>query len=154
MNKALIVIIVVIAAYLGYNSLSNEEGTTSENISSNKSLGNQEAIKDTAIPEEVYNNESTTLDGRYILNITTDLAESSQVFAFSSNGSFELSRSMISPNPALAGSIEGTYFIKGNTVHLVFPVDRDKKTFPVDTAEMTVMSETELKYGHFIARRD
>ena len=61
---------------------------------------------------------------------------------------------MISPNPALAGSIEGTYFIQGNTINLVFPADRDKKTFSLDTAEMTIKSETELEYGGYIARLD
>ncbi|MCI2285029.1 hypothetical protein L3081_18585 [Colwellia sp. MSW7] len=89
------------------------------------------------------------LDGRYVLNITTETTETSQVFTFSSNGKFELNRQMISPNPDLAGTIEGTYFIKGNTVDLVFPAERDKMTFPVDTAEMTIKSETE--YGGLIA---
>ena len=89
-----------------------------------------------------------------MLNITTDTTETSQEFTFSSDGTFELSRQMISPNPALAGSIEGTYFIQGNTINLVFPADRDKKTFLLDTAEMTIKSETELEYGGYIARLD
>ena len=157
MNKPLIVIIVVIAAYLGYNSLNNEENdtaTTSETISSEKSLDSQEKIEDTPVPEDLYDNKNTTLDGRYVLNITTATTETSQVFTFSSNGTFELNRHMISPNPALSGNVAGTYSIKGNTIHLVFPAERDKKTFSVDTAEMTIKSETELEYGGFIARLD
>ena len=152
MNKVLIVIVVVISAYLGYNSLTNEEDSTS--ITSEKSLDNQEKKMDIPVPEEVYDNNSTTLDGRYVLNITTDTTETSQVFTFSSDGTFELSRQMISPNPALAGSIEGTYFITGNTINLVFPADRDKKTFSLDTADMTIKSETELEYGGHIAHLD
>ena len=157
MNKALIVIIVVISTYLGYTSLTSEEestGNTPASISSEKELANQKEIAVTPIAEVVYDNKNTTLDGRYVLNITTETTETSQVFSFSSNGTFELNRHMISPNPALSGSIEGTYFIKGNTVHLVFPADRDNKTFSVDTAEMTIKSESELEYGGFIARLD
>jgi len=152
MNKILIVIIVVISAYLAYGSLTNEEDSTP--ITSEKTVVNQEAIEQTPEPEEVYNNTSSTIDGRYVLNITTDTTETSQVFTFSSNGTFELSRQMISPNPALAGSIEGTYFIQGNIINLVFPADRDKKTFSLDTTEMTIKSETELEYGGYIAHLD
>jgi hypothetical protein len=152
MNKVLIVIIVVISAYLAYGSLSNEEESTP--ITSEKMVVNQEAIQQTPEPEELYENNGTTLDGRYVLNITTDTTETSQVFTFSSDGSFELSRQMISPNPALGGSIEGSYFITGNTVNLVFPTDRDKKVFSLDTADMTIKSETELEYGGSIAHRD
>jgi len=152
MNKILIVIIVVISAYLAYGSLTNEEDSTP--ITSEKTVVNQEAIEQTPEPEEVYNNTSSTIDGRYVLNITTDTTETSQVFTFSSNGTFELSRQMISPNPALAGSIEGTYFIQDNIINLVFPTDRDKKTFSLDTTEMTIKSETELEYGGYIAHLD
>jgi len=152
MNKALIAIIVVISAYLGYQSLTNEEDNAT--MTSEQSVAKQEIIEEAPVVEEVYDNKDTTLDGRYVLNITTETTETSQVFTFSSNGTFELSRQMISPNPELAGSIEGTYFIKGNTVHLVFPAERDKKTFSVDTGEMTIKSETELEYGAFIATRD
>lgn len=157
MNKALIVIIVVISAYLGYTSINSEEDNTSiatENNSSAKELDNHKEIAVAPIAEVVYDNKNTTLDGHYVLNITTETTETSQVFSFSSNGTFKLNRHMISPNPALSGSIEGTYFIKGNTVHLVFPADRDNKTFSVDTAEMTIKSESELEYGGFIARLD
>jgi len=152
MNKVLIVIIVVISAYLAYGSLSNEEDNTA--IASEKSLDIQEEIVETPILEEVYDNKNTTIEGRYVLNITTETTETSQEFTFSSDGTFELSRQMISPNPALAGSIEGTYFITGNTINLVFPADRDKKTFSLDTADMTIKSETELEYGGYIARLD
>lgn len=155
MNKVLIVIIVIISAYLAYNSMSDTEENTSV-TSSTQRLDIKEQIKEAPVPEETYtyDNKSTSLDGRYILNITTETTETSQVFTFSSDGKFELSRQMISPDPSLAGSIEGTYFIKGNTVHLVFPADRDKKTFTVDTAEMTIKSETELEYSGFIAKLD
>jgi hypothetical protein len=152
MNKVLIVIIVVISAYLAYNSLNSAEDSTS--ITSEKSLDNKEIKMDIPAAEEVYDNNSTNLEGRYVLNITTDTTETSQVFTFSLNGTFELSRRMIRPNPALAGTIEGTYFIKGNTVHLVFPADRDKTTFSLDTTEMTIKSENELEYGGYIARLD
>ncbi|NQY88452.1 MAG: hypothetical protein HRT51_12050 [Colwellia sp.] len=152
MNKVLIGIVVVISAYLAYGSLTNEEDNTA--ITAEKSLAIQEEIEETPVPEDVYENTGTTIDGRYVLNITTDTTETSQEFTFSSDGTFELSRQMISPNPALAGSIEGTYFIQGNTINLVFPADRDKKTFSLDTAEMTIKSETELEYGGYIARLD
>ena len=152
MNKVLIVIVVVITAYLAFGSLNSTDDNTK--ITPEKSLGSQEKIEEAPTPKEVYDNKNTTLDGRYILNITTDTSETSQVFTFSSDGTFELSRQMISPNPALAGSIEGTYFIQGNIVNLVFPVDRDKKTFTLDTADMIIKSETELEYGGFIAQRD
>ncbi len=152
MNKALIAIIVVIAAYLAYGSLTNKENNTP--VTSERNVVNQEASEEVPEPEEVYENKGTTIDGRYVLNITTDTTETSQVFTFSSNGTFELSRQMISPNPALAGSIEGTYFIQGNIINLVFPADRDKKTFSVDTAELTIKSETELEYSGYIARLD
>ena len=155
MNKVLIVVIVIISAYLAYNSMSETEVTTT-NTTTNQRLDIQEQIKETPVPEETYtyDNKSTTLDGRYVLNITTETTETSQVFTFSKNGKFELNRQMISPDPALAGSTEGTYFIKGNIVHLVFPADRDKKTFTVDTAEMVIKSETELEYSGFIAKLD
>lgn len=154
MNKALIVIIVIISAYLAYDAVNSKVETAPITLVKSKDI--QEQVKETPVPEDTYtyDNKSTTLDGRYVLNITTETTETSQVFTFTKNGKFELSRQMISPDPALAGSIEGTYFIKGNTVHLVFPVDRDKKTFTVDTAEMTIKSETELEYSGFIARLD
>ena len=154
MNKALIVIIVIISAYLAYDAVNSKEETAP--ITSVKSKDIQEQVKEPPVPEETYtyDNKSTTLDGRYVLNITTETTETSQVFTFSKNGKFELNRQMISPNPELAGSVEGTYFIKGNTVHLVFPTDRDKKTFTVDTAEMVIKSETELEYSGFIAKLD
>jgi hypothetical protein len=154
MNRILIIIIVVIGGYLAFTSLNSEE--TSVPVTAKTSLNTQDEIEHIkeAVTEDVYDNKNTTLDGRYLLNITTETSETSQVFDFSSNGSFELSRQMIRPNPEVGGSIEGTYFIQGNTVHLVFPVDRDKKAFPLDTAEMTVISETELKYGNSIAVLD
>lgn len=154
MNRILIIIIAVIGGYLAFTSFNNEE--TSTPIATEASLNTQDEVEHITetVAKEVYDNKNTTLDGRYLLNITTETSETSQVFNFSSNGSFELSRQMIRPNPEQGGSIEGTYFIQGNTVHLVFPVDRDKKTFPLDTAEMTVLSETELKYGNSIAVLD
>lgn len=152
MNKVLIVIVVVISAYLAYGSLTNEEDSTP--IASERSLDIKDEIEETPVPEEVYDNTSTTIEGRYVLNITTDTTETSQEFTFSSDGTFELSRQMINPNPALAGTIEGSYVIQGNIINLVFASDRDKDTFPVDTAEMTIKSETELEYGGFIARLD
>jgi len=157
MNKALIVIIVVISAYLGYTSINSEEDNasiTSEKVSPVKEVNVQEKIVVTPVPENLYDNKKTTLDGRYILNITTKTTETSQVFAFSSNGTFKLNRHMISPNPAISGSIEGTYSITGNTINLVFPAVRDMEAFPVDTATMKIKSETELQYGNFIAILD
>jgi len=148
MKKVLIVIIVVLSAYLAFTSMNESEVTSEE------SVGNQEIIQETPEPAEVYENNNSTIDGRYVLNITTETTETSQVFTFSSDETFELNRQMISPNPELTGTIEGTYFIKENTIHLVFPADRDKKTFSVDTAEMTIKSETELEYGGFIAHLD
>lgn len=154
MNKILIGIGVVLSAYLIYSSMDNEEGkapAVSETV-----ISNQENVADTFVaePEDVYDNKSATIEGRYVLNITTDTTETSQVFIFNSNRTFELNRSMISPNPALAGEIVGTYTIVGNTINLVFPDDRDKDTFSVDTAEMIIKSETELEYGGFIAHLD
>ena len=149
MNKILIGVIVVIAGYLAFTSISNEKENTTENT-----IVKQEKIEEIPVPENTYKNEKMTLDGTYILNITTDTTETSQVFTFSSDGTFELNRKMINPNPALAGSIQGTYFIQNNTVNLVFPADRDKKTFAVDTAEMTIISETELEYSGYIASLD
>ncbi len=152
MNKVLIGIGVVLSAYLIYISVNNEEDNIP--IASETFLENQENVESTLVPEVVYNNKSTTIDGRYVLNITTDTTETSQVFTFSSDGTFKLSRNMISPNPALAGTVEGSYTITGNTIDLVFPADRDKKTFSVDTAQMTIKSDTEIEYSSFIAVLD
>jgi hypothetical protein len=160
MNKILIGIGVVLSAYLIYSSINNEEDITtvaSETVSDNQEItkvDNQENTNETPVPEEVYDNNSTTIDGRYILNITTDTTKTSQVFTFSSNGTFELTRSMISPNPALGGSVEGSYKVTGNTIDLIFSVERDKETFPVDTGIMTIKSESELEYGGHIAVLD
>lgn len=156
MNKVLIGIGIILSAYLIYNAVSSEDESAA--ITSEKVLDKQDIIENTAVIEEVvedvYDNQSATIDGSYILNITTDTTETSQVFDFSSNGTFALNRKMISPNPELAGSVKGTYTITGNTINLVFPANRDKKTFSVDTAEMTIKSETELEYGGFIAVLD
>jgi hypothetical protein len=160
MNKILIGIGVVLSAYLIYSSINNEEDITtvaSETVSDNQEItkvDNQEITNETLVPEEVYDNNSTTIDGRYILNINTDTTKTSQVFTFSSNGTFELTRSMLSPNPALGGSVEGSYKVTGNTIDLLFPADRDKKAFSVDTAKMTIRSETEIAYNGFIAVLD
>lgn len=160
MNKVLIAIGVILSAYLIYSSLNSEEDNTP--VANEKLMvEQQEVVSKSGViesfdeePEEVYDNKSSTIEGRYILNITTDTTETSQVFDFSSNGTFDLNRKMISPNPALAGSISGTYAIKGNIINLIFPADRDKDTFSVDTAEMIIKSETELEYGGFIAVLD
>jgi len=152
MKKVLIIIIVVLSAYLAFTSINNSEDSST--VTPEEAVNTKGNIKQIIEPEEVYDNKNTTLDGRYVLNITTETTETSQVFTFYSDETFELSRQMISPNPALSGSIAGTYFIKGNIIHLVFPADRDKKTFSVDTSEMTIKSETELEYGGYIAHRD
>jgi hypothetical protein len=156
MNKVLIGIGIILSAYLIYSAVNSDDESTA--ITSEKVLDKQEITQNAAVIEEVvedvYDNKSATIEGRYILNITTDTTETSQVFDFNSNGTFELNRKMISPNPALAGNIEGTYTITGNTINLVFPANRDKDTFSVDTAEMKIKSETELEYGGFIAVLD
>ena len=108
MNKTLIVIIVVISAYLGYTSLTSEEdnsSNTSEKVTSAKEANVQEKIVVSPVTEDLYDNKKTTLDGRYVLNITTETTETSQVFKFSSDGTFALNRHMISPNPALSGNV-------------------------------------------------
>jgi hypothetical protein len=160
MNKVLIAIGVILSAYLIYSSLNSDDDNTP--VATETFIDDQEDVVSTSgavetfveEAEDVYDNKSTTIDGRYVLNITTDTTETSQVFDFSSNGTFALNRKMISPNPALAGSVEGTYTIKGNIINLVFPDVRDKDTFSVDTAEMIIKSETELEYGGFIAVLD
>ena len=156
MNKILIGMGVLLSAYLIYTSVNNEEDTAP--IALEKSMNEQVKSEDTMVAveqiEDVYDNTSATIEGRYVLNITTDTTETSQVFIFNSNRTFELNRSMISPNPALAGDIVGTYTIVGNIIKLVFPDDRDKDTFSVDTAEMIIKSETELEYSGFIAHLD
>jgi hypothetical protein len=161
MNKVIIAIGVILSAYLIYSSLnSGEENTpvTAEKLMDEQ----QDAVSNTSNviesfdeePEVVYDNKSSTIEGRYILNITTDTTETSQVFEFSSNGTFDLNRKMISPNPALGGTIEGTYTIKGNIINLIFSPDRNKDLFPVDTGTMTIKSDTELAYGSYIAVLD
>ena len=132
MNKVLIAVGVILSAYLIYSAVNGEEDSTP--VATEERMDEQqEVVSNSGViesfeqePEEVYDNKSTTIEGRYILNITTSTTETSQVFDFSSNGTFALNRKMISPNPALAGSIEGTYAIKGNIIKLVFPTDRDK----------------------------
>ena len=158
MNKILIAVGIILSAYLIYSSINSNDNVS--DVSNENPVIEQPSKAETPsqmveeIVEEVYDNKRRTLDGRYVLNITTETTETSQVFDFASNGTFTLSRKMISPDPSLAGTIIGTYTIKGNIINLAFPAERDKKTFSVDTAEMTIKSDTEIEYGGFIAYLD
>ena len=155
MNKILIAVGIIVSAYLIYSSMNSNDNNAKDTIetstpeSQTESVSSPQQVEE--IVEDVYDNKRKTLDGRYVLNISTETTETSQVFDFSTNGSFTLSRKMISPDPSLAGTVIGTYTIKGNTIHLSFPAERDKKTFSVDTAGMTIKSESEIEYGGFIA---
>ena len=54
---------------------------------------------------------------------------------------------MVRPFAGLRVEISGSYTIENNDIKLVFPQERDKKAFPVDTAKLEIKTNDELVYN-------
>ena len=156
MNKSLTVFTVLLAGYLAYGAFTdnkNEEITKQSEqaqVNSNSDL-NSDLNSETIDEVELYTEQF--IEGTFVLTINTDTAESTQHFTFYKDGNFTLTREMVRPFAGLRGEISGSYTIENNDIKLVFPQERDKKAFPVDTAKLEIKTNDELVYNELSVYR-
>ena len=153
MNKALIVIIVVISAYLIYGSFSNDEKVSLEEVATVDK--NALDIADVPVTKEpAFENKSASLDGVYSLYIKSDLAETNQEFVFQPDGTFTLRRYVLEPKDDGRDVItNGTYTIEKNKVNLIFRENRDIDVFPEQLIILTIKRNGNLVYGVYEVRK-
>lgn len=156
MNKALIVIIVVISAYLIYGSFSNDEKV---DLGAVAKVETKSRLKDKpveVIEDELTNTDDTIkhLDGIYSLYFVTDIAETEQEFIFYPDNTFKLTRRIVVPADDHRDFMtKGSYAIIKNEVVMALEESRNTKFFPKSEMRLKMLKDGNLKFDTLIVER-
>lgn len=159
MNKVIIAIGVILSAYLIYTSVSNDDQNEVdleavakiETVTTTKSKANQETLEEYADED----NGTEYLEGKYSLYYVTDIAETNQVYTFTEDNTFELTRKIVVPaNDKRAEISKGTYEIVKNEVLLTFEDERNKKFFPENRITLKMLKDGNLEYDTLIVKKE
>ena len=154
MNKVLTSILIIGTCYLAYDSYSNNEKVSLEEVATvDKNALNIADVPE--IEEPAFENNLASLDGVYSLYLKSDLAETNQEFSFQPNGSFTLRRYVIEPkNDGRDSSTTGTYTVEKNKVFLNFEQKRDIDVFPEPLVILKVKRNGNLVYGVYEVKKN
>lgn len=155
MNKVIIAIGVVLSAYLIYTAVSNDDQNEVDleavaKIETIVTKPNEEIVDEYADSD----NDTEYLDGKYSLYYVTDVAETEQVYTFSKDKTFELSREIVVPASHKNEQVsKGTYEIIKNEVVLKFEEERNKKVFPENVITLKMLKDGNLKYNTLVVEK-
>jgi hypothetical protein len=156
MNKVLIAIGVILSAYLIYTSVSSDD----KNEVDLEAVAKVETVVTKSNDEIVDNyadsdNDTEYLDGKYSLYYVTEMAETDQVYTFSEDKTFELTREIVVPASHNNEQVsKGTYEIVKNEVVLKFEKERNRKYFPEDVIELKMLKDGNLEYDTLIVKKE
>lgn len=160
MNRILIVVIVVIAGYLAFNSLNSEDDnsvvTTDKTISErNKKivteLDNRSVVE---VPEEAMVLQSfDSILGDYSLQITSHKGarENKQTLTVNEDNTFELRRyTLKSSEIAIDETASGDFSYDENILILTFSAKRNMTIFPNNELTLKVDNDGNIRFGSFV----
>lgn len=151
MNKILIGLILVIAGYLAYDSLSTEEGSTA---TINTTLVNtQDNVQETPVAEkEIILKSLNSIVGLYRLQITSNKGNkiTEQALNIKSDNTFEMRRfTLKSDGNNVDETTKGNFSYDKNTLILTFSEDRNMDVFPEGEIKLTVKNNGNINYNSF-----
>ena len=156
MNKNLIAAaILLLAGYLAYDTYSESNEVDLDAIATIDHVVIDPNEPDKADEElEDYDDNTDVLNGVYLVNVVSTIAETSQEYTFERNFNVKVVRSIVVPaSDGRSFTASGTYELNKSNVVLTLDKDRNTKFFPSDTMRFKMLKDGNLKYDKLIIEK-